>query len=97
MGIIEWATSPWGQDIPIHIAFSLIWVVAIGGLAFLIGHAIWLKFQKADEYSGHTSASVAARIPAKVPRHSLAARLFHWIMAMAITQIRENAIWMGTS
>ena len=23
MGIIEWATSPWGQDVPIHIALVL--------------------------------------------------------------------------
>ena len=31
MGIIEWARSPWGQDVPIHIAFYLIWVAAIVG------------------------------------------------------------------
>src|SRR6202030_2799557 len=28
--------------------------------------------------------AVAARIPAQVPRHSLAARLFHFIMALAM-------------
>ena len=31
-----------------------------------------------------TPPQVAARIPAEVPRHSLAARLFHWIMAAAM-------------
>jgi len=91
VGIIEWATSPWGQDIPIHIAFSLIWVAFIGGLAFFIGHAIWLKFQKPDEYADHTSPAVAARIPAKVPRHSLAARLFHWIMALSMLTLLFTA------
>ena len=40
MGIVEWATSPWGQDVPIHIAWFLIWVAAIAGLVFLIVHAI---------------------------------------------------------
>ena len=40
MGVIEFATSPWGENVPIHIAFDLIWVAAIGGLAFLIAHAI---------------------------------------------------------
>ena len=28
MGVIEWATSPWGQNVPIHIAWFLIWVAA---------------------------------------------------------------------
>ena len=27
---------------------------------------------------------IAARVPARVPRHSLAARLFHWIMAASM-------------
>ena len=30
------------------------------------------------------SPAVAARIPEHVPRHSLAARLFHWIMAASM-------------
>ena len=33
MGIIEWAISPWGQTVPIHIAWFLIWVAAIAGLS----------------------------------------------------------------
>ena len=34
MGFLEWATSPWGQRVPIHIAWFLIWVAAIAGLLF---------------------------------------------------------------
>src|SRR5262249_34361425 len=96
MGIIEFATSPWGQDVPIHIAFGLIWVAAIGGLAFLIGHAIWaMIFARKTETiippddprefftdeMMKTAQRVKAGIPEMVPRHSLAARLFHWIMS----------------
>ncbi len=85
MGIVEWATSPWGQDVPIHISFLLLWVSAIGGLLFLIVHAIWAKFfDTPDEYAATTSPAMAARIPEKVARHSLAARMFHWIMALAM-------------
>jgi cytochrome b subunit of formate dehydrogenase len=99
MGLIEWARSPWGQDIPIHIAFYLIWVAAIVGLVFLIGHAIWLRyFAKPEEFAVSTSAAgvggssrvaagsrvASAALPERVPRHSLAARLFHWIMAAAM-------------
>ncbi|HEV3333661.1 MAG TPA: cytochrome b/b6 domain-containing protein [Bryobacteraceae bacterium] len=85
MGIVEWATSPWGQDVPIHISFLLIWVAAIAGLLFLIVHAIWARyFARKEEFAGATPPQVAARIPAEVPRHSLAARMFHWIMAAAM-------------
>ncbi len=81
MGVVEFATSPWGQNVPIHISFFLIWVAAIGGLAFLIGHAIWARyFAGGDEYA----PSAPANVPEKVARHSLAARLFHWIMAAAM-------------
>jgi cytochrome b subunit of formate dehydrogenase len=85
VGLVEWATNPWGQNVPIHVAFFLIWVSAIGGLVFLIAHAIWLKFfAGAEEYADPTPPAVAARIPDQVPRHSLAARLFHWVMAAAM-------------
>ena len=35
MGFIEWATSPLGQNVPIHIAWFLIWVALIAGMLFL--------------------------------------------------------------
>ena len=92
MGIVEWARSPWGQDVPIHIAFFLLWVSAIAGLLFLIVHAIYVRYiAKPEEFEGTISAEVAARVPKSVPRHSLAARLFHWIMAMAMLALLLTA------
>jgi len=83
MGVVEFATSPWGQTVPIHISFVLIWVFAIGGLAFLIVHAIWLRyFARKEEFEA--SGTAAPNVPAKVARHSLAARLFHWLMAASM-------------
>ncbi|HWE50427.1 MAG TPA: cytochrome b/b6 domain-containing protein [Bryobacteraceae bacterium] len=80
--ITEWATSPWGKTVPIHIAWFLIWVAALAGLLFLIVHAIYVRFfAKAEEFAGSALPALAARIPKLIPRHSLAARLFHWIMA----------------
>jgi cytochrome b subunit of formate dehydrogenase len=84
-GVVQFATSPWGQTVPIHIAFYLIWVAAIGGLAFLICHAIYVQFiARKESHVESVSPELAAKIPAKVPRHSLAARLFHWIMALSM-------------
>ena len=85
MGFLEWATSPWGQSVPIHIAWFLIWVAVIAGFLFFIVHATYLRyFAKPKEFAGIVSPAEAARIPAHVPRHSLTARLFHWIMAASM-------------
>src|ERR1700688_596499 len=83
--ITEWATSPWGQNVPIHIAWFLIWVAAIAGLLFLIVHAIYVRyFAKVEQFAGNVSQEAVTRLPGRIPRHSLAARLFHWIMAAAM-------------
>jgi len=85
VGILEWATSPWGQNVPIHIAWFLIWVALIAGLLFLIVHAIYiLYFAKEKEFVDTASQELVSRLPERIPRHSLAARLFHWIMAAAM-------------
>jgi cytochrome b subunit of formate dehydrogenase len=86
MDILEWATSPLGQRVPIHIAWFLIWVALIGGLVFLIVHAIYVRyFGKEKEFAPDPASTETVRdLPARIPRHSLAARLFHWIMATAM-------------
>ena len=85
MGILEWATSPLGQRVPIHIAWVLIWVALIGGLLFLIVHAIYVRyFAKEKEFAADPPSKEILEFPARIPRHSLTARLFHWIMAAAM-------------
>jgi cytochrome b subunit of formate dehydrogenase len=85
MDFLEWANSPWGQHVPIHIAWFLIWVAVIAGFLFFIVHATYLRyFAKPKEFAASSSRLLAERIPEKVPRHSLTARLFHWIMAAAM-------------
>ena len=83
--ITEWATDPWGQSVPIHIAWFLIWVSAIAGLLFLIVHATYVRyFAKAKEFAGDALPDASAQLPKHVPRHSLVARLFHWVMAASM-------------
>lgn len=91
MGILEWATSPWGQRVPIHIAWFLIWVSFIVGLLFLVLHATWLRFfAKEKQFAGGDAAPNSA-VPAHIPRHSLTARLFHWIMAVSMLTLLFTA------
>jgi cytochrome b subunit of formate dehydrogenase len=83
--ITEWATSPWGQKVPIHIAWFLIWLAALAGLLFLIVHAIYVRyFARAEEFADSVPPAPALVLPKRIPRHSLAARLFHWIMAASM-------------
>jgi cytochrome b subunit of formate dehydrogenase len=85
MGILEWAMSPLGQRVPIHIAWFLIWVALIVGLVFLVVHAIYVRyFAKRVEFDSGPPSARTIELPARIPRHSLAARLFHWIMAAAM-------------
>jgi hypothetical protein len=100
------AKSPWGQDVPVHVAFYLLYVAAIAGFCFLIGHAIWFRyFAKPEEFATNSNMSAAAGVgtPAgsrgghgatagePVKRHSLAARLFHWIMAASMLTLLFTA------
>jgi len=85
MGIIEWATSPFGQDVPIHIAWFLIWVAGIAGIAVMVVHVIYMRyFAREREFEGVEPQERVAKLPAKIPRHSFAARMFHWVMAAAM-------------
>jgi cytochrome b subunit of formate dehydrogenase len=96
LNLIQWAQSPWGRQIPIHISWTLLWVSAIGGLLFLVVHAIYVGIW-AKPAAAHSAASAsispvdAARIPERVPRHNLSARLFHAIMALAMLALLFTA------
>ena len=92
MGFLEWATDPWGLRVPIHIAWFLIWVAVIAGLAFLFVHATYIRyFAKPRQFASEGSTSGVSEIPARVPRHSLVARLFHWIMALSMLTLLFTA------
>jgi len=90
MNFITWATSPWGQSVPIHIAWGLIWVAVIFGFFFMIVHTIYVALV-APRKQVHISPAEAATVPERVPRHSLTARLFHWIMAISMLALLITA------
>ncbi|MGB7267574.1 MAG: cytochrome b/b6 domain-containing protein, partial [Terracidiphilus sp.] len=92
MELIQWAISPWGRSVPIHIAWGLIWVAVIAGLFFMIVHALYLIVVKPPKRFAERKAEVSvAAIPERVPRHTLSARLFHWIMAASMITLLITA------
>jgi cytochrome b subunit of formate dehydrogenase len=88
LNVIQWAQSAWGERVPIHIAWGLLWVSAISALVFLIVHAIyvgyWAKHEESTVENDPKLAAEAARLPEHVARHSFGARAFHWVMAGAM-------------
>jgi cytochrome b subunit of formate dehydrogenase len=79
-------------NVPIHIAWFLIWVAVIAGLLFFLVHATYVRyFAKPRHFAEDASPQSAAQVPERVPRHSLVARLFHWIMAAAMLTLLFTA------
>jgi cytochrome b subunit of formate dehydrogenase len=91
MELIQWATNPWGQHVPAHIAWGLIWVAIIAGLSFMIVHALYVAIVAGPKVFAKNERPVTAAVPERVPRHSLAARLFHWIMAASMLTLLFTA------
>ena len=92
--MIQWATSPWGQNVPIHISWTLLWVAIAAGLGFLLVHAVYVGVtgkKHAAAAAGSVSTGVAAQVPARVPRHNLSARMFHAIMALSMLTLLFTA------
>lgn len=88
MEFLRRATNPWGQDVLIGVAWNLMWLAIIGGLAFTIGHALYVKFYapapKKEPPAPFGARPAGAGIPDRVSRHTATARAFHWLMAVAM-------------
>ncbi len=95
MNLIQWAQSPWGGEVPIHISWTLLYVFAAAGALFLIVHAVYVGiWGKSAAHAGNSSGAAgvnAAQIPERVARHSFGARLFHGIMALSMLALLFTA------
>ena len=87
MELFQWGTNPWGQEILIRVSWDLLYLSFWAGIVFIAFHllyaAVWLpKLARAANDGG--SGGEAAGVPETIERHTLAARLFHWIMAASM-------------
>ena len=87
MDLLRWGRSPWGEWVLTHVSWSLFWASLFAGVLFFVAHASYMLFSAHRKRStAETDALESARkdLPAKIPRHSLVARLFHWVMAASM-------------
>jgi formate dehydrogenase subunit gamma len=94
MDFLTWARSPWGDNVLTHISWSLFWAALVGGLLFLLGHGGYMLFsqhRRRDPKEVDRMEAEFKGLPTKIKRHGMVARLFHWVMAVAMLTLLFTA------
>src|SRR5688500_10564793 len=102
MDLFREMTNPWGMSILIGVSWTLIWAAVIAGALFMIAHAIYV-WRGGEAQRGSTTGGLSggraspaepgagAGLPERIVRHTLASRLFHWVMAAAMLTLLVTA------
>jgi cytochrome b subunit of formate dehydrogenase len=92
--LLERMRSPWGESVFVHISWDLFWAALVGGLLFLLAHGGYMLFSqhhKRSEDEVDRMEAERAGLPARIPRHSFVARMFHWVMAFSMLALLLTA------
>ena len=87
MELFQYGTDPWGQEILIRLGWGLLYAAFWGGLIFALFHAVYAVVWKPKVAGGGDEAAAGVApttVPAKIVRHTGAARMFHWVMAASM-------------
>jgi cytochrome b subunit of formate dehydrogenase len=84
--LVQQGVNPWSEEILTHAQWTLVYFALLFGVAFMIGHTLYVLFWPKPAGPAHApvNEALAAKVPQRVQRHSLAARMFHWIMAASM-------------
>src|SRR3989338_3556054 len=98
MGWLGWERNPWGQEILIGLSWDLVWVAVGAGALLVVAHAIVYLWRWRGPGAGAAAirGSLLKQLPERILRHSLASRLFHWVMAVSVLTLLFTAflpIW----
>jgi cytochrome b subunit of formate dehydrogenase len=87
MNFLTWGRNPWGQQVLTHISWDLLWASLFAGLMFLVAHASYMILSAHRKGSAAEIDALEASnkdLPTMITRHTLMARLFHWVMAASM-------------
>jgi cytochrome b subunit of formate dehydrogenase len=84
--LVQTGLNPWSEEILTHAQWNLVYAAIAFGAVFMLSHTLYVAFwpKPAGGDTAPVNPEAAARVPAKVTRHSFAARAFHWIMAASM-------------
>ncbi len=95
MDFVKWGLNPWGQSVLTHVSWTLFWASLFAGVMFFVAHvrATCCSRLIAAGPPAETDRLEAAHsnLPTRIERHSLMARLFHWVMAAAMFVLLSTA------
>ena len=92
----RWERNPWGQEILIGLSWDLVWVAVAAGALLVVAHALLYYWRWRGPGAGMISETLRKRLPERILRHSVASRLFHWVMAVSVLTLLLTAflpIW----
>jgi len=84
---LRWQRNPWGQEILRGLSWDVAWLAIGAGLLFVVVHTFLYYWRwRPNTPGGMTGKEDRAemQVPKRVPRHSLASRIFHWVMAASM-------------
>ena len=87
MDFVKWGMNPWGESILTHVSWTLFWAALVAGLMFLVAHGSYMLLsahRKRPSAETDRLEAAYAHLPQRIERHSLMARLFHWVMAASM-------------
>ena len=87
MDFVKWGMNPWGESILTHVSWTLFWASLVAGLMFLVAHGSYMLLsahRKRPSAETDRLEAAYAHLPQRIERHSLMARLFHWVMAASM-------------
>ena len=87
MDLLTWGRNPWGQWVLTHISWNLFWGSLFAGILFFVAHASYMFLSAHRKRGAAETDALEAKyknLPAKIERHSLVARAFHWVMAASM-------------
>jgi cytochrome b subunit of formate dehydrogenase len=100
----RWERNPWGQEILIGLSWDIIWVAVAAGALLIVAHALLYYWRWRGAGAGTISKALPCselvepikQLPERILRHSVASRLFHWVMAASVLTLLFTAflpIW----
>jgi cytochrome b subunit of formate dehydrogenase len=92
----RWERNPWGQEILSGLSWDLIWVAVAAGALLIVAHALLYYWRWRGAGTGTISETLPKQLPEKILRHSVASRVFHWVMAASVLTLLFTAflpIW----
>jgi len=87
MDFLTWGRNPWGQRVLTHVSWDLLWASLFAGVMFLVAHASYMILSAHRKRPEAETAALEAQykdLPAEITRHTMMARVFHWVQAASM-------------